>query len=372
MTRRRDTRARLLASLLVFGCDSQVGEEYTGEPMLSLQGNVVLGANQQRSDLVPQLAFYHPDGESVVLLNGEVSGDFPARFRFDIMQAPPDEVIDTALLESMGMEGGIAHAKLVLLPADHPRHMPLHFDVRERECSSDYPGCTHLEVACEYPKADGTTPRCRERTMQCTEHQCALEDSWTTGSTPHPDTTGTSSSWRCDSGGCYQVASACDAAGACVSDVYHCEPVANAKVTSQGVGTMTTCTVLGESGDTSLLSYVDLDTVVRDYEVKYVTLDVADPHRGLLEQGYNLLVLRPIAVAEWLERMKCTITKTAEAVGPYNLEHGTYFSALDVEVLDLQMSARAECGFSDFETVVENPLDEVIELDLGPAYPDGF
>lgn len=38
------------------GCDSQVGEAYTGEPLLSVRGTVVL-TEPRGGDLVPALAF---------------------------------------------------------------------------------------------------------------------------------------------------------------------------------------------------------------------------------------------------------------------------------------------------------------------------
>lgn len=107
-----------LAFASMLGCEAQASDEYSGEPLLSLRGTVLVTKDQANSDLVPHLAFSVADDETnaVVLVPGELSGEFPAK---------------------------------LVAPGNH-----------------DAASCTRVEVACA---DDG---RCRERVLECSEHPC--------------------------------------------------------------------------------------------------------------------------------------------------------------------------------------------------------
>ena len=76
----------LTASTFAIGCDSQAGDGYTGEPLLSIHGTVQSGAVDP--DLVPALGFTVSDG--LYLVDGHMTGSFPSQFQFDVTDVPPD------------------------------------------------------------------------------------------------------------------------------------------------------------------------------------------------------------------------------------------------------------------------------------------
>jgi len=161
--------ARFTAALPLFvalGCDSQVGPEYTGESLFALRGTVVL--QEPRSEaIVPALAFVN--GYERVLVDGYVQGSFPAEFRFDVTEPPPESVLFPFGSTQAGgtVKGG--SGQIVVVPADHPRRMPGLQTSSSSECDDDGL-CTKIEHKCT---EDGA---CLTRTLSCRNEPCELVD----------------------------------------------------------------------------------------------------------------------------------------------------------------------------------------------------
>ncbi len=113
----------LLALTLAFGCESQVGKDYTGEPLLTLHGKVLLSDEEADQNLEPRVMYLGVDGDAV-LARGELSGDFPARFRFDLTEPPPESAIHALSHRDYDYDGEIAEGWLVLVPPDFPSKLP--------------------------------------------------------------------------------------------------------------------------------------------------------------------------------------------------------------------------------------------------------
>lgn len=77
------------ALALCAGCESQVGEGYEGEAILTLEGSVELGEGEV-ADQVPVLAFSTPDFNAFLLVEARVEGEYPARFRMSVFEPPPE------------------------------------------------------------------------------------------------------------------------------------------------------------------------------------------------------------------------------------------------------------------------------------------
>jgi hypothetical protein len=357
----------LLAFASAFGCESQVDDEYTGEPLLSLQGNVLVSEEQVDTNLLPYLAFSVQD--EVVFVGGEVTGEFPAKFRFDVTQPPPAGALRE--VNELGFSGRMATAFLVMLPPDHPKRIAEWLDTEylDSQCTEDFSECTYRVEQC-----DATTERCRERTYECTERPCDLVER-----TADPGLDSTTlmekSASRCVGQSCDLIESQCDAAGNCAIDAYTCDYARYGSLETFGEGTMTTCTLLSESGDLSVTSFNDLQTVALGYMVAYVSDDATDSLYGPLKQGYNLFALPEAGVghSDWVASTTCAIRGEAKAVAEYNEEHGTSYSIFDDEVTHLELAAEEECGLGwGTARLIERPLDAPLTIELGDARPELF
>lgn len=368
MTRRMN--ASLLGGLGVLtlasamGCESQVNDDYTGEPMLSLQGNVVVSEEQADSDLVPQLAFldYGEDANAVRFIKGEITGEFPAKFRFDVTQPPPDSTLSGPWAE-LGLKGKGSIGYIVMRSANDARPILAYIDSEttyDPSCVDDGAACTGFEVACA---ADG---RCRERTIECSDHPCERVNQW--GNLEVTDTA-TYSLSRCDSESCYSIATACNDANECRKDIYRCD-FAQYGGYAEGVSlegnVVTTCNIQSERKDPSLIELDDLNTVASEYLVVYVSEDSPDSAFGSLKKGYNLVWMN--SMDGWLEAEKCAFEFSTAALAAYNEEHGTNFDEDSDEpaVEAIDEAAWEKCGGW---RVIAQPLDETLTIELGSELP---
>lgn len=131
-------------------------------------------------------------------------------------------------------------------------------------------------------------------------------------------------------------------------------------------GVMTTCNVLSEGGDTSLIALADLDTVASEYFVVYVTEDSPNTGYGPLKRGYNLVWMS--SNDGWLQSEKCQLDTFEAALAEYNEEHGTSHTRdSDEPALDaLGAAAWKECSWLK---VIEDPLHVDLVLELGGVSP---
>jgi hypothetical protein len=155
------------------GCQAEVGEEYTGEVLLSVGGSVVAGPE------VP------PDHELALVFNsrildlylvdGETTGEFPSRFRFEVTAPPPDE----AIFQYVNDVDPHARASLVFVPKSHPPKFP---SLLDRTSSLEPTGAEAYTVEgsrCRNIHADHMDPPepklCVQERFNCTSHACELE-----------------------------------------------------------------------------------------------------------------------------------------------------------------------------------------------------
>jgi len=343
----------LVALASALGCDAQVNDEYTGEPLLTLKGTVVMTEEQANSNLVPCLAFYA--GEWLVFVDGEVSGEFPAKFRFDVTQPPPTQAMWQP--DSGGLS--LALGFLVMLPPDHPDRVPtvLNREYLNEDCNEDFTHCTNTVRECD------NANRCRERVEECIERPCEQVEHL--GDTPLDESTSQDfGHLSCNGETCDSAQTSCDAAGNCTIDIQHCDPGEDApNATASTGGTMTICTVLSETGD-AFVSRDDLETAAVGFGIAYVASD--DPEYQLA-RGYHLYTAPPRT--EWVEQLKCQTYAQAEAVAQYNQEHGTSYSGLstDDEVAHLQLAAENECRqVAESTSERTEPSHDNLTIELGP------
>lgn len=79
------------------GCDAQTGDQYRGEPLLTMSGSVQLALEVDNQDqLMPALAFRGQDGDSrMFVVDADVQGHFPAEFTLNVYEPPPEGAIQT-------------------------------------------------------------------------------------------------------------------------------------------------------------------------------------------------------------------------------------------------------------------------------------
>lgn len=349
----------VLAVASAIGCEAQVDDDYTGEALFSLQGNVVVSKDQTYPNVVPAIAFPRSENDTMVIIDGELDGEFPAKFRFDVTQPPPEEVLNDGT--SFGLEGKAALGLLVLTPSNLDRPIVEQLNVSsEGYCSEDGTECTEVERQCT---DDG---RCRERVLECTERPCELVEQWGDMAVVDPDSY--SFDDRCDSETCYEMETACDAENRCRTNVYRCDFGQYGTYASIVGGSMANCTVQSTGGDTSLLAMEDLQ-VASHYWIIYVTEASPNSFWGPLERGYNLVAF-PSSYDEWIESRKCVEAKVATAVAEYNEEHGTSHDPLGFE-LDFSVTTEAKLACGSFR-VIDRPLDEVLTIEMGLIAPIDF
>jgi hypothetical protein len=98
------------------GCDAQRGPDYEGEPLLTIQGSITrVDGERLDSALVPALAWSDKWGSALFLQDVHAEGDFPASFRFSVLQPPPAAAIFA------GLDGlRFAFGSIIAAQPDHP------------------------------------------------------------------------------------------------------------------------------------------------------------------------------------------------------------------------------------------------------------
>jgi hypothetical protein len=82
----------------IAGCDAQHGPDYEGEPLLTIQGSITrVDGERLDSALVPAIAWADEWGATLFLQDVHAEGDFPASFRFSVLQPPPAAAIFASL-----------------------------------------------------------------------------------------------------------------------------------------------------------------------------------------------------------------------------------------------------------------------------------
>jgi len=116
-------RFGLLVSTVCVGCDPLAPQSYWGESSLSLQASVQLEGQALPSGLRVAVAFLASHKDTLRLVDAQVHGDFPGRFRLDLEQAPPADALITK--RDHADAGRIALGVIAALPAGHPSYVDL-------------------------------------------------------------------------------------------------------------------------------------------------------------------------------------------------------------------------------------------------------
>ena len=328
------------------GCDSQVGTGYTGEVQFSLQGNVELDAD---SGLVPALAFEKSgnrtiDGpEALEVVDGEVSGVFPSKFRLDMTRSPPEAALSRLMGAVIGGTGSAAYGAIVMLPSNHAASIP-RATVEEILGPPSFPATlpdgspdpawvpSPPQLVQKIFTNCSTDGRCRVRKTSCTQSDCTLFASAGTPTPPEASIMALESAGEVCGVGfpyCYGAKSSCSLAG-CHEDFYQCDLTNLGPYDAANGSSVTRCALVEESGDASLTAILDLKSVATEYGILYSTVDVPDSLVGNVKRGYNLMALPFLTQDEWVAIRTCQDNATVQARQQYNAEHGTSYALNDL------------------------------------------
>lgn len=365
----------LTALLGAVACESQVGEDYTGEVLFSLEGDVDLDPD---TELQPALGFLTFDLDnvsssnpfgffSIAVVDGIVTGEFPSKFRLDVTQPPPESAFmlydAPELREAFGMNGRFTVGGFVMLPADHPDQVSALDKQWDSDCDPDEDGCVFQETAC------ASSGECRVRTMQCSTEPCEMVG--TVGNSELESTIdgvlelGIST---CLDRDCFSSDSWCSL-DECYTELYYCDGSVLGPTDYIEWDTIRRCEVLSESGATDLVDLEETDSVASRYGVLYVTEDSPDSIFGPAKAGYNLIETPPATVEDFKAEVLCENDAERAAMQRFNEEHGTdypinvYLSDAEDEELDqLIQEFQRDCPSIDLGQIVEN---QPITMELG-------
>jgi len=275
------TLALLGAAASALGCDSRAGEEYQGEPLMTISGSVVVNNDLAPAELVPALAFYAASGTKTDLWIHDVSvtGEFPASFTLDVFEPPPAEAL---FAPEDGVGPKVALGFIAAVSPDHPETVEIPSGGGSASCSPITEGQPELGEIC------------------IETHEYCIDDQRQ----------------------CYVETTQCD-------------------VRYEGETRIQDCRVIEASGDPELgrSLWKHFAGVSTRYMVVYLDgpaepvgpLARAFPGRYSLGAGYHLLEMRPFSPAELDANRACREQANADALALYNQEHGTaYADRLDI------------------------------------------
>ena len=352
----------LILVAMATGCDAEVGENYTGELLFELRGQVTTDLTVD-SDTVLALGF--PTLEGTEIVDGRVTGEFPSSFRFEIDEAPPAGSF-TPLESPGGTE--IAFGYLLMLPRDHARVLPYGQWDHETENTDGSYMATYSVCA-----DDG---RCFEQDGRCWYEPCELVAA---DGDPIPES-------EVERGGESEMARfydtaftfvvAChegDALGTCYREYRQCEIEGETAQGAWSDGTVEHCEVLAERGSAELRDDTLRTGFAANFMLVYAPRPVSTP-MGDLQAGYNILGFTVPTAEEWLAARRCESDAVIAAHREYNEEQGTDFvpystsrdvpTAIEERIAELQEA----CPQVDSGHVVD-PSAEPLSIRIGSAPP---
>jgi hypothetical protein len=347
-------------------CGAQVGEDYSGEPLLSLEGAVVLDSASASRDVVPALLFENDEG--LVLVDAELRGEFPARVRIDVTEAPPADVLFPVPEEDPSVR--VAIGKIVVVDRRHPLRVPrLREEVGDYEGSEDGTSYTRSVRKCA---PDGA---CLSRELSCRREPCELLTKTPDFETDFdPDAfPGASSGIACGIGDCVTRNVHCANDEECESEYRHCARAGLGRYdAASSSGEITRCDVISEGGDLSLERYEQLEQTALGYYVVYLTAAVEVGQLGRLGRGYHLVRVRELGVDALFANFQCFTEARITAVRDYNRDHDTEFVPFQVDDAAAEsaiegafQALQAECPPGLDWEVVADPLSEWLTFSIG-------
>jgi hypothetical protein len=338
-----------LSCLGGYGCDAQVGQQYSGEVMLELRGHVT-SADQPTQDVVPALMTYGDRAPApndnggpvpiVHIMEGKLEGIFPSDFKLSIAGPPPQS-------ERYGMALGF----VVLVPREHQT-------IIEPPDTSSWDGpAEDSSVYDEHRTICMRSGECVERDYECVEELCEL----ISVEGEHRD--GSESSSRgytaCNNGICYALEAECIDDPSCYRAAWRCDTRRPGSTTGtwEAGKTVKTCTQVGESGDTSVKPLEEQVLLAHDLWVFYVERDKMTPEAESsgFRPGYNLVRMTAATSDErFLEYANCRFEQDVAAKRA-GTDEGPTLVLFDPVCRDFE--------------VVEDPATELVDLNLSGAPP---
>ena len=77
--------------LALAACDRQSDADYRGEPLARIQGTITSNPEAPPTELAPVISW---EGQTVAVVETEVVSEFPARFRIDLFEPPPENSLN--------------------------------------------------------------------------------------------------------------------------------------------------------------------------------------------------------------------------------------------------------------------------------------
>jgi len=328
----------VLAAALAEGCDSQVGQDYRGEPLLTLRGSIVQNG-ENIEELVPALGFYKTGTahDRFYVVDGRVSGSYPAQFQLDVTDVPPEQA-----MASCGGSCLVGLGQLFMVPRNHESSYLTPFSTEEFTADAGSPDTGTLTVS----HCLGDLNTCDDLTYTCTLTPCPVvsssgdsnlqnsgprfgDNSWTLGDGQTADATEYYD--PNDVNHSYREVRVCNHNELVYPDGY------------AGGGMLRRCTLTGEAPDASVNPLRGMVYFAQDYQVVYVPEDrpTARFHSQPipLTRGYNLLQLVPTPEDEIISAVNCAEDAYIQAYVEANATNGTKCNP----VLLLDQPETADC-----------------------------
>lgn len=348
------------------GCDAQVGDEYTGDVMFTVRGHVNAPPDNH-ADLVPAIGMFRAAPADAVetpivvdLMAGEVEGIFPSDFRLSVSEAP----------ELNGWPMALGALMLV------PRGLPSSLEMAQ---SSSYRVVSDGELAFRDPepfepfvelqehcRASG---ECVERRQECVLAPCEVIATFGDRPTEPVEGDPTYSESGCKGGFCYHTSIDCYHDPTCFRELIQCD-VSTPGSVRQG-NMVKTCSLLSETGDTSIRSLSDI--VVAQNKLVLYSVQAGDTTAIFpidnLKSGYNLVDVSAASSSDdWLRISSCRFDAKFQALREHNRARGRndrYEDLSGDDLANVQLRSdeltHEECPVWQ---VIEDPAGVLLDLDL--------
>lgn len=362
----------------ISGCAAEVGDGYTGEVLMSLEGEVTAGPDV---DPDHELVLHFRNRDRYYLVDGTTTGEFPSQFRFEVTTPPPEEVY-----ESFSSTGRLyyAHAWLMVVPKDHPaKYRELYSDFDALEPAGRESFTTDLQH-CVDPFGPKPRKRCVEQQLSCTVSDCEVvyeagpsellsSEYGSTNSVSAQDSTHCTFEHRCTDAGCARRVWCCDQPPLTQKEVVWSHGRSNQRVS---------CDVEGVTGDPELAKYLFYGQVAAlDLRIFYSKEDrppdPAYPRSLHLRKGYNVFrTVESPTFEENLALYNCRADALEQAFGEYNERRGTSINPMRPRwgnypgakrvIEDRHAELLAECGEEPSYSYEQLPTNATgLEITLG-------
>ena len=296
----------LPASFCGAACGSQASDDYQGEVLLTIEGNVNIGTN---TDLELKLGFYTQYETAVKVMDGHVSGEFPAKFRFEVTDPPPDGTL-VDLDGELGMHGKLAMGSLVLLPPNTPNSIPALYGGGSGGPCDEGDICKVWDECPMTEEGDILQENCRRRTFACTDRPC---ESFASDGDPELresiDAPIMATSACTFVPYCFSTSVFCSSPEDCYREYYECDisqidSYDSFNYADKLVPYIEDCELLDETGG-PLFGISDITSASAGYLIFYLTDDNPGTPFGDLKQGYNVIALNDMTHEQWQAATSC-------------------------------------------------------------------